>query len=727
MFGFPTSFLGRLFSACLVCVWSGALTAPGVQADGIERASEIEAATADAAIQERISRVRDLIASGESAAAVQLLSELSLSQPPGLVKSTQVFGLYRPVHAVVAELVGELPENMRKSFQKISDEGVQEELDKILASHDWKGLQVLIRSRPGSALSTSLWMAAGDMALERGWTGIAARCYEAAKPPHDARFGEESLEPSEVQAAKTQLAVRKVLLNHLLQNAGQVRTGLQDLQSSRYAEQTIELGGARGPAYPLLVAYLEQAKQRQSQFASRRRLDSPDARGNLFAAAEASAAPWRPDFGQIIWRRADLFGGRPGILAWGKIPSKQAIFLGTSTGLAALELQSGKSLWPQGGLSGPASSGQPFEDSVSADQPETAQPEKDNIPKVFETLWLQGDTLLATTRQLPSTRFAFSDMRIAPVSQLASLDLQREGAVRWNYPSPEEELQFASEGWSFWGDIAVHPAPWENGNGRQGIVFLPLEKRGRRSEFHIAAISLRDGREIWRRRVCGIPAEDFDRHAPNRPSVAMVEGRLYCHCPIGAVACLDPQNGEMLWMLETAAGASNRKYIGEKKRPEAKLAFRQGWLYVMPEADGGLLCLNSLTGAPRWQSPPLEGAKGVMGLQNNRVLLTGEHLYALNADSGKQIWKWPEDKKIELVGRAAVYHEHIAAPLSARELVVLDGVNGWPVQNCDAAVHGVAAWGDLSITSVGLLVTTKSSVEMVTDLGPLLAPALNAR
>ena len=135
-------------------------------------------------------------------------------------------------------------------------------------------------------------------------------------------------------------------------------------------------------------------------------------------------------------------------------------------------------------------------------------------------------------------------------------------------------------------------------------------------------------------------------------SISVVDNLVYTQGHDGrkkggkeTVYCLSAKTGEVVWSDEYPAAIVDYLHEGG---PCATPTVYSGRLYTISK-DGRLKCFNALNGKVLWErnmmkaagmrKPPEWGFSGSPYVLNNKLLIEGGYTFALDLESGKDIWR----------------------------------------------------------------------------------------
>lgn len=201
------------------------------------------------------------------------------------------------------------------------------------------------------------------------------------------------------------------------------------------------------------------------------------------------------------------------------------------------------------------------------------------------------------------------------------------------------------------------------------------------SEFHLCKIDIPTGAFLWTTMLCSSPRSS---EAPLYHSLSCSQGTIYVATNAGMIAAVDANSGSIKWIhtyepLLTDAketividSARPETYQGSSKGPKEyrlrkfPVMVWEGLVIVFPADNPMLLALDAADGKLRWKydvdrqyNPLLEG------IVNGRVILSMNGAAAVDAASGREIWRWKDDAVVR-AGKGALTNDALFIPTNER-------------------------------------------------------------
>ncbi|MEC8338952.1 MAG: PQQ-binding-like beta-propeller repeat protein [Planctomycetota bacterium] len=256
------------------------------------------------------------------------------------------------------------------------------------------------------------------------------------------------------------------------------------------------------------------------------------------------------------------------------------------------------------------------------------------LPPQYSMTFFEGRLLARMGTQLTSRAVGFDSGYAG--NRITCLDLDREGALEWNFPSKDEEREFDREKWSFEGP------PLADRNG----VYVVMRRGAMQAISYVACLDLQTGKLRWRQEVCraNTPAGGV-RNEITHTLLTLSEGHLYLNTNLGAVASLRTQDGKLRWAYryvraQADAGTNLPSHFRRGLNPCVVV---RGVVVVAPRDSASLMAFDAHTGQLLWKSAPMTSSPiHILGVAGDMVLATGENLWWFNMVTGRAHAVWPQ-------------------------------------------------------------------------------------
>lgn len=260
-------------------------------------------------------------------------------------------------------------------------------------------------------------------------------------------------------------------------------------------------------------------------------------------------------------------------------------------------------------------------------------------------------TLTATERYLfarlgsPVTAPAsFRDLRRPQRGMIVALDMQTQGRLHPAFPLLPPDARFAFEGTPLCDGTQLHAALRHAGDGQVQAAVASFDLRTgklRRPPTRLCSAETPGGR-------------DHDERTHNLLTVG--RGMVYYNTNLGAVAAVDAEDGRIHWvttypraqLLDPYAESTPAHFFRDLN---PCLLYRD-MLVVAPSDCEHIFCLEAATGRVLWASSPGAASDAVhlLGVVGDRLIVCGDHLYAMDVNTGRVVAQFPAAGENELRG-----------------------------------------------------------------------------
>jgi len=292
------------------------------------------------------------------------------------------------------------------------------------------------------------------------------------------------------------------------------------------------------------------------------------------------------------------------------------------------------------------------------------------------TLTAHGERLFARVGSVATSTRTHIEGVSRVGSQLICLDLAAEGRRLWSAAADELKPDDRDQRWSFEG------APICDGSK----LYVAMRRGGSHApEQHVAALDVRDGRLLWRSKVCAAdtPAKGVADHVTSN-LLTLAEGTVYCNTNLGAVAALRCDDGRVLWLsaYRRATGGRLEQLATFRYRDLNPCLYDRGLLLVAPSDTPSILALDAATGRLLWENPAPTDVVHLLGVAHDRLIASGHRLWWLDIYSGKVVQEVPRTGRPENprgYGRGLIAGGELFWP-TRDEILVFDAATMKPSQ-----------------------------------------------
>ena len=567
-----------------------------------------------------------------------------------------------------------------------------EQGDFASARRDWEQISPLLRDPDGG----SVWQALRGVDVKTNWAEIDRRWHSRRQPPDWLAYPDSSLDLADVRARLILASIR----------AGQFERAALELEVFRrlHPNAAGQFGGQQGPYVAALEKLLASAREWKTE--------PPSSEWPTFAGAQ-SRSPAAMPVGQTLmpaWERAIAivpppFARRLALFAQGA-PNNDAQ-KDSSPPISARESGRPLSSFPvvadglvmfcdaAGVHAANLATGKPtvttdsvvYRNDSTVDKPK--QPAdirvisgigvSSGVPRltlnVFDHIAYGRVGSLATSR---------SDTRAGPWDdQIVALDLRREGLLALRI-RPEDAA------WSFDG------APVSDGRR----LFVAMRRSGASPHAYVACFDVASSGQLWRTSTgsADTPAGGLGDEITHN-LLTLAGDRIYFNTNLGLIAALNADNGAICWLAKYprltgkpfTPGNSAPLYFDRDPSP---CLYHDGLVVVAPADTPAIFALDAETGKTVWANDQLADGLQLLGVVNQKLIVSGNRLASLDIDTGKIQWIWPESDSagIRGMGRGVVAGSEIFWP-TRTEIYAIDPETGArtrspislsPVSDCGA-------------------------------------------
>ncbi|MFV0444369.1 MAG: PQQ-binding-like beta-propeller repeat protein, partial [Planctomycetaceae bacterium] len=237
-------------------------------------------------------------------------------------------------------------------------------------------------------------------------------------------------------------------------------------------------------------------------------------------------------------------------------------------------------------------------------------------------------------------------------SQLVCLDVQSgQGKLLWTrFP---EDL-FTDRDWRLSGGMLA----------TNGQLLITARRSQPSQGVAVACLSAATGEQLWFKLIAGILAEaPATWHLSASDTLMADEDQVYLVSGAGVTAALDRRSGQLQWVLQDDPQPWRippLTPVGEQSRQAAVLS--RGLLYTIQQDGRTVQCLETATGAARWQQRLPVRVQHLLGVRCGVLAAVGQQSWGLNQDTGEIRWRAGyDDVAGEFVGRGLLVGQTLLA------------------------------------------------------------------
>jgi outer membrane protein assembly factor BamB len=269
-------------------------------------------------------------------------------------------------------------------------------------------------------------------------------------------------------------------------------------------------------------------------------------------------------------------------------------------------------------------------------------------------------------------------------SLIIGLDLKRDASMLRGFPIRLKAPHFKHAEFEgtpcVWGDLLiVAVATRDNVGLRRSVV----------------AFDVNSGQLLWKSKplASGVVVGSEQANLISHQLLTVCGGRIFYNTNLGAIACLNPMDGSIVWLVHY------KRYTGEDSDPLAPNRFRyrdvnpclvsDELVYCAPQDCPEIFALDSATGDLLWSTDSVQVSDAIhlLGVAQGNLIVSGDRIAWIDQYTGRLLARYPGSN-------TPARMNSLALPRGlGRGLVTAEEVY-WPVQNAILAfatnVHDVS-------------------------------------
>jgi hypothetical protein len=603
---------------------------------------------------------------------------------------------------------------------------IQSRWDSLRAEAPLDKLEALAVESTGCPLAAELWEWVGDVGLQRGWTQRARFAYYQADPRLRATwYGQDGAVQGWLpwHVVLRHRGPESPLPQALLAKSGDAKDdrlgGLWarmlacsivdgDLQRARFERRVLAelFSDARvHPAQdsPRWLAVLDQwSKDRESSAKESSHAKcvtfagGPDRSARSAIQPSALAEPSSQaqiDWSNPIWEQPlprrlgdsdqTFVGGprvaenREGLLAYHPLIHQGRVWIHDFRQIWAFELASGQS-WPSS-PNGNRHGSPVYKESMAEHQLIPLGYPVAGVPRA--TLSIVEQALYARSGSLVTAWRMKSSEGVDSRSWLVGLDLSAEGKLLPGFPVRLAGPEYAN--------CEFDGTPLAIGDR----LFVYATQR---SSVHVRRFCLCldrwNGRILWRSPflASAMPADLENANEISHQLISFHQGRLFCSTGLGAIASLNAETGELVWLVQyprvDIRQETYPRSLRFQHRDLAPPMVHHDMVICAPRDCREIIALDATTGDMIWATDPEQACDAVhlLGIDQDTLIVSGDHLYWIDLWSGQVRCRYPEagiglpghaSPSPRGLGRGLIVPSRIYWPVSRKVLVFATSVS----------------------------------------------------
>jgi outer membrane protein assembly factor BamB len=669
----------------------------------------------DSIATKQIGTLQDYLRAGQYPEAVELLLKLAETRSEKFLELSP--GRYVPPRSFAEVMAANLPPEGLRLYRAQVDPLAQRILDRKTdqeAETRELWLRILHQGAAGSLADEAVNRLA-QLAWERGEIASARSLWESlipcrrpVEPPHVPSlfaYPDSDLDLAEIRA---KLILCSILLDDFTR-ADRELAAFREL----HPESQGELRGRKGKWIDLLVEFdLEAETWPKSGFTPRLATFAGSETRNGFIEGFHDLLP--PVWSDPVVSYAPLFRGRrpkslePARPEYFPVIEGDRIFWADDESVHACRLSDGKPLWPGAGdekdfpcriyrapiSERPIPANEALQDAAAfRDLIENNQARSfAGLPQF--TLTLSNGRLYARLRTRLSPLDTSSGQ--GEPSRLVCLDIETgEGKLVWEVDETawkEEEIL-----WRFEGSPLIHGDK----------LYVGLNSTGAKRISAVACLRADTGERLWIRRLGELQGIGFSLNERlSRGLVTIAEGALFYETGGGGLVSLDLETGEPRWIVKVPSGGiSNTGSLAPLLWDRMAVpVWDRGIVYVLGHEGKSVVAVDGSSGLIVWIRELGRQVQWILGVSGDRVIVSGERLWALDRISGQVAWTLgSQDTELQGFGRGLLSHTEIYWPLR-EEILVVDQTTGGLKERIPLNSSETSRGGHLSATGGALII-----------------------
>ncbi|WP_197532747.1 outer membrane protein assembly factor BamB family protein [Symmachiella macrocystis] len=639
----------------------------------------------DSSATKKLSALEEYLLAEQWSEAVQLANQILEQHGEKLIAAGtgRYIGLRTRCHALLATMNADGLKTLRQRL----DPQARQWLEEGRTNHEEAPLLKIVKLAFLSSHGDDALATLGEMAFERGAYGDARGYWEMTlpiEPPRPARDPLTVLTYPDTDLDLAEMRARLVMCSLFQRDLPRFEQELAAF-TLRHSDAEGTLAGRTGQLSEILKTLAEEA---QHWTDSTTDSDVSTFAGN--ASRNAVLPQAIDDIGAVQWthplppaahaeksRRGGL--AKPVYLSYFPVIVGDTLFVNDATTVSAYDLLTGKPAW-----SGPNS-----HDAViyRALRPFGNQRDKKNarmgIPRYTMTV---HDGRLYARMGSPVTSRSDENQLIRSESHLVCLNIATgQGKAIWTIEAGEISPDLGN--WEFEGSPIV----------TDGKLYVALRKSLPQPQANVACFDAENGRLLWNRKVCAFLAPDGDNlEEVSHQLLTLGDGTLFYSTNQGAIAAIDAHDGSLNWVV-TYERNTQQPWMSKLKNGLVPCLYHQGTVVAAPAdlkniaaqgagpgqfwrkpATGTIMGIDAKTGVRKWTKELTGGVRHLLGVRQNRLIVSGDFLWGIDLDTGRMVWKKGQrDAESYGYGRGLLAGDFVMWP-KRESIWVLNALTGAP-------------------------------------------------
>lgn len=299
-------------------------------------------------------------------------------------------------------------------------------------------------------------------------------------------------------------------------------------------------------------------------------------------------------------------------------------------------------------------------------------------------------------------------------SRIVCLDLVQQGKVVWE--TLASSLPTDGGPWSFEGaPVVVGPR-----------VFVGVRRTAPQPQVQVVCLEVDTGRILWTRNINGAPGvSGLEVQEISQSLLSYGEGTLFYATQLGTIVALEPLTGQIKWLRPyPRIEVRNWRDVDRRaSRSPLPALYHAGNLYVASQDSAELWALDADTGLVRWQREFPDPIQALLGVVEDKLIVSGNHLTALQTRTGDIAWTLGgETPEVAGYGRGLIVGDVIYWPTRENLLLVEHATGHVRVNKALREIHGQHG-GHLLLSGGYLLISQPGHLAAFTEFSAPPPPA----
>ncbi|WP_197533828.1 PQQ-binding-like beta-propeller repeat protein [Symmachiella dynata] len=600
----------------------------------------------DSSATKKLSALEEYLLAEQWSEAVQLANQILEQHGDKLIAAGtgRYIGLRTRCHALLATMNADGLKTLRQRL----DPQARQWLEEGRTNHEEAPLLKIVKLAFLSSQGDDALATLGEMAFERGAYGDARGYWEMTlpiEPPQAAGDSRTVLTYPDTDLDQAEMRARLVMCSLFQRDLPRFEQELAAF-TMRHGDAEGTLAGRTGRLSEILTTLAEEAEHWTQSTAEK---DVSTFAGNTSRNAVLPQAI--DDIGAVQWthplppaapdkmsRRGRL--AKPVFLSYFPVTVGDTLFINDATTVSAYDLLTGKPAWPS-----PNSNDAVIYRTLPLfGNLRGKENEQVGIPHYTMTV---HDGRLYVRMGSPVTSRNNDNQLMRSESHLVCLNIATgQGKPVWTIEAGKISPDLGN--WEFEGSPIV----------TDGKLYVALRKSSPQPQANVACFDAENGRLLWNRKVCAFLAPVGDHlEEVSHQLLTLGDGTLFYSTNQGAIAAIAAHDGSLNWVVTYERNAQ-ASWVSKLKNGLVPCLYHQGTVVAAPAdlkniaaqgarpgqfwrmpATGTIMGIDAKTGVLKWRKELTGGVRHLLGVHQNRLVVSGDFLWGIDLDTGRIVWK----------------------------------------------------------------------------------------